>query len=159
MPKKKKNRVLTLILVIACLLIAFRYMGGDDSSSRAVAAEEAKEVLEGHMWMDRWPEAADERLHVMNLNPSFGGGIYQDRTLYAGTFELFQYEIDGEKLRRKWPHTNIVEPLRFELTCVDGPKPFTYRLKLYGQRRGPAVYYGVKMGRGDSAWVLPGTRP
>ena len=50
-------------------------------------------------WIDRMPQTERDKLHVYRFVPSMGGGVFQDRTLYKGTFELFHFEASGDELR------------------------------------------------------------
>src|SRR4051812_45875335 len=60
-----------------------------------VPADQARSLLLDRNWLDRLPETARDRLQVFRFVPSMGGGVFQDRTLYAGQFELFNFEHDG----------------------------------------------------------------
>ncbi len=114
--------------------------GGDERD--ALPAHEAAALLENRNWIDHWPQSADEKLFVYRFTPQMGGGVFQDRTLFKGQFELFVYEIKGDEIRIQWPHTKQRDRVRFHIESVKGPKPFDLRLVLDGASRGPTVYYG-----------------
>lgn len=104
-----------------------------------VADGEAKQLL-----IDRMPETQSDRLHVYRFVPSMGGGVFQDRTLYKGTFELFLFEVDGDRLRFVLPETHDKVVSRFGIETVDGPAPFDLKLTIADDPRGPHVYYGIR---------------
>lgn len=117
---------------------------GCSASDRAdkLSAQDAAAALENRNWMDRWPTSATENLKVYRFTPAMGGGVFQDRTLFAGHFELFTYEIGDGELRIDWPHTRERETVDFKIERVNGPEPFDLRLTLGDNLRGPKVFYG-----------------
>ena len=115
---------------------------GCGTKSEALPPEEAAALLENRNWLDHWPTDQNEKLHVYRFTPSMGGGVYQDRTLFRGTFELFTYELSGEQLRIRWPHEDRSERLRYTIEAVKGPHPFDLKLTFDDNSTGPSVLYG-----------------
>jgi hypothetical protein len=113
-------------------------------SSKAVSAEEAGKLLIDRNWLDRMPETERDRLFVYRFVPSMGGGVFQDRTLYKGTFELFSFKVDGDQLRFVLHETKQDVTSRFTIERVDGPAPFDLKLTVPGDPRGPKVYFGMR---------------
>jgi hypothetical protein len=132
--------VLVLSLLAAC--------GRDEPD--AIASKDARSLLENRNWLDRWPRSKDERLHVLRFTPSMGGGVYQDRTLFRGQFELFTYKVDGPKIIFLFPDTGERVASRFEIRPVDGPEPFDLQLTLDPAPRGPRVLFGRRAETGDT---------
>jgi hypothetical protein len=73
-----------------------------------------------------------------------GGGVFQDRTLFKGTFELFMFETKGDEIRFNLPETHQKVVSKFHIERVDGPKPFDLKLTIHADPRGPQVYYGMR---------------
>lgn len=122
----------------------------------AVSSLEAADLLIDRNWMDRWPRSDREQLYVYRFTPAMGGGVFQDRTLFAGRFELFNYETEGDRLTIRWPHTSDEDRIRYRIEKVDGPAPFDLRLTLDGASRGPSVFYGRSSESGGAdGWQLP----
>ena len=94
-------------------------------------------------WIDRMPETERDRLHVYRFVPTMGGGVFQDRTLYKGTFELFMFKTDGDELQFDLPETHQKVTSRFRIEEVDGPEPFDLKLTIDVDPRGPHIYYGM----------------
>jgi hypothetical protein len=138
-------RVLSVTVSLAALALV---ACADRSSSRSVSADEAADLLIDRNWIDRWPSSKDDRLHVYRFTPAMGGGVYQDRTLFRGTFELFQFEATGETLELHLPDDGERVRTRYRIERVEGPKPFDLRLTLEASPRGPRVYYGRADERG-----------
>ncbi|HJL02582.1 MAG TPA: hypothetical protein RMH85_22450 [Polyangiaceae bacterium LLY-WYZ-15_(1-7)] len=132
--------LLTLVLV-AC----------DDAEP--VAPADARAELIDRNWIDVWPQNADDELHVYRFTPSMGGGVYQDRTVFEGRFELFTFEATGDTIRFRFPGKDETHSTAYRIERVDGPAPFTRRLTLEDTPRGPAVYYGWDEGSGASPFA------
>ena len=123
----------------------------------ALPPPEARRLLLDRNWLDRLPQTPQERLHVFRFVPSMGGGVFQDRTLYAGHFELFHFDQDGRTLHFKLPHTGedlrtpfFIEPLHLP----DEDTPFELHLHIEGSPRGPSDYYSL---RGERSTDLDGS--
>lgn len=66
-----------------------------------------------------------------------GGGVFQDRTLFKGTFELFMFEATGSEIRFNLPETKEKVTSDCTIERVDSPQPFDLKLKIPGDPRGP----------------------
>ena len=126
-------------------------------AARHLPPDEAAAVLIDRNWLDLWPTSETERLHVYRFTPSMGGGVFQDRTLFEGHFELFTYQIEGEHLTIQWPHSKTQDRMVFRVDRVRGPAPFDLKLELSSPSHGPRTYYGrSKETAADAArWDLP----
>src|SRR5579859_7725494 len=90
-------------LSFALLVVAAVGCGGGGDPA-ALAPDEARRLLPDRTWIDRMPDTERDRLHVLRFLPKMRSGIYQDRTLYAGQFELFGFEHTGDEIRFDLPH-------------------------------------------------------
>ncbi|GAB5546003.1 MAG: hypothetical protein SangKO_057630 [Sandaracinaceae bacterium] len=117
------------------------------ADAEALPADEARQQLTDRNWIDVWPESKDEQLHVYRFTPSMGGGVFQDRTVFQGNFELFQFEASGEQIRFHFPGPEERVTTAYRIEPVDGPAPFTHRLVLEDDPRGPGTYYGWNEGQ------------
>jgi hypothetical protein len=105
--------------------------------------DEAAKLLIDRNWIDRIPESHADRLHVYRFVPSMGGGVYQDRTLFKGTFELFTFEVDHGVVRIVTPEDGDRHQVKFHIDRItDGDHGTDLRLTLEAPPRGPSVYYG-----------------
>jgi hypothetical protein len=138
------------LLVASLLLTSAAACGSsaDEATPRQVSAQDAAELLTDRNWLDTWPESKDHRLHVFRFTPSMGGGVYQDRTVFHGEFELFTFKVEGDKLTFVLPHNGERVTTKFKIERVAGPKPFDLRLTISDSPRGPGVYYGRSSERG-----------
>ena len=125
------------------LLVLVVALAACSHKSTEVDAEKSKQLLLDRNWLDRMPESKDTRLHVYRFVPSMGGGVFQDRTLFKGTFELFKFEVGKGEIRFDLPETGDHVTSKFTIEKVDGPKPFDLKLSISDDPRGPHVYFGM----------------
>jgi hypothetical protein len=140
---RARSAVVSLVLIALCVIAS----GCGRSSSRERPAplppREAARVLVDRNWLDHMPETEKERLYVFRFTPSMGGGVFQDRTLYAGHFELFRFRVEGDVIAFDLPHEGQKLKTRYRIRRVDGPAPFDLALELENSPRGPKRYYGM----------------
>src|SRR5512143_3445463 len=125
------------------LLIALT-LAACSKHSKEIDSGEAKKLLIDRNWIDRMPQTERDKLHVYRFVPTMGGGVFQDRTLYKGTFELFRFETAADEIRFDLPETHQKVVSKFRIERVDGPKPFDLKLIIPADPRGPQVYWGMR---------------
>lgn len=116
---------------------------GCSSSSKGLDAEQQKSLLIDRNWLDRMPETKHDRLHVYRFVPNMGGGVFQDRTVFKGTFELFRFEAQNGEIRFDLPETDEKITSKFKIEEVKEP-PFDLKLTISDDPRGPHVYFGMR---------------
>ncbi|HVV81602.1 MAG TPA: hypothetical protein VHE35_00940 [Kofleriaceae bacterium] len=116
-------------------------------SSATLSARDAGRVLIDRNWMDRWPEHKDDRLRLYRFTPSMGGGVYQDRKVFKGQFELFQYRAGDGTIDFTFPDSDEHVRSSFLVERVKQP-PFDLKLVIAHDPRGPGVYYARSDMRG-----------
>ena len=125
-------------------LIALAACSSPEPRSKAVSADEAKSLLIDRNWLDRMPETERDHLFVYRFVPNMGGGVFQDRTLYKGTFELFSFKLEGNFIKFDLHETKTQVTSTFTIEKVDGPKPFDLKLTINDDPRGPKAYFGIR---------------
>src|SRR3569623_1719069 len=113
-------------------------------TDRGLDRDTQKKLLIDRNWIDVMPKTERDKLHVYRFVPTMGGGVYQDRTIFKGTFELFKFAVDGDQLEFDLLETHDKVRSQFEITPVDGPEPFDLKLTIPNAPRGPRVYYGSR---------------
>lgn len=131
-------------LAILAILFATACTSTEAPPSRVVPAKQAKTLLIDRNWIDRMPETEKDKLYVYRFVPSMGGGVYQDRTIFKGTFELFMFEATDGEIRFVLPETKEKVTSKFVIEKVDGPAPFDLKLTIPDDPRGPKVYFGMR---------------
>src|ERR1700704_2849688 len=129
-----RTALLLLIVASAC----------SSSKPHELSSSDARSVLIDRNWIDRMPQTKTDRLHVYRFVPAMGGGVFQDRTLYKGTFELFMFKVErGDHIVFDLPETHEKITSQFRIEKVDGPEPFDLKLTVFSDPRGPHQYYGM----------------
>lgn len=124
--------------------------GCSKSQQQLVPAQQAQSLLLDRNWIDRLPESPRDRLHVFRFVPTMGGGVFQDRTLFAGHFELFTFDHDGDTIRFHLHHTGDEHKSGYTIDRLperspDGsPNPLELHLHLSDTPRGPSDYYSIR---------------
>jgi len=126
--------VLALVVLAAC----------SSRSPSQLSDGEARQLLIDRNWIDRMPQTDRDRLHVYRFVPSMGGGVFQDRTLFKGTFELFTFAVDGDHIDFNLPETGERVRSQFHIDRIDGPGPFDLKLTVWSDPRGPSVYFSLR---------------
>lgn len=127
-------RTLALVVLVAAC----------SSHPKTIEGDQARQLLLDRNWIDHMPQNDRDRLHVYRFVPSMGGGVFQDRTLFKGTFELFMFEATGDEIRFVLPETHEKATSRYRIEAVDGPAPFDLKLTIDADPRGPQTYYGIR---------------
>ena len=116
------------MLVLACCSLRCGVLV--TARRREVSTDEAKQLLIDRNWLDRMPETERDKLHVYRFVPNMGGGVFQDRTLYKGTFELFSFKVDGDDDPVQAARDQEKVTSEFTIEKVDGPAPFDLKLTI-----------------------------
>ncbi len=126
--------VAALLLVAAC----------SKPATHALPPDQAKQLLIIRNWIDRLPQKVDDKLKVYRFVPSMGGGVFQDRTIFFGTFELFTFEATGSEIRFNLLHTGDRRRSAYaiEELATPGPEGVDLKLTIADDPRGPKTYYG-----------------
>lgn len=128
---------------IALALIVALAACSSPTSSR-VSTDDAAKLLIDRNWMDRMPQTERDHLFVYRFVPNMGGGVFQDRTLFKGTFELFSFSATGDKINFVLHETKDNVTSTYTIERVDGPAPFDLKLTIPDDPRGPKVYFGMR---------------
>ena len=128
--------------LIAALILPLAACSSQRSTQ--VSAEDARDLLIDRNWLDRMPETDRDHLFVYRFVPNMGGGVFQDRTLYKGTFELFSFSVKDSAITFKLHETKTEVTSGYTIEKVDGPAPFDLKLTIADDPRGPKVYFGMK---------------
>jgi hypothetical protein len=132
-----------IVSVVLSMVLGLTACDGRSAPRRGVPANDAAQLLIDRNWLDSWPADKDDHLRVYRFVPSMGGGVYQDRTVFKGQFELFQFTTDGTSIDYHFPHDGLKKQARYRIERVDGPEPFDLKLTIDGDPRGPGVYFGM----------------
>lgn len=131
--------------VAALVLLAAAGCSSHEPAAEPIPPDRARTLLLDRNWLDRLPRNEHTQMHVYRFVPSMGGGVFQDRTLFAGRFELFRFENTGDEIRFDLLHTHDKHTSRYrieQLAEKERRGPLDLRLRVDRDPRGPGVYYG-----------------
>ncbi len=152
MPPARRGSSPTVVLA-ALAALAVVACGRDAAPRKApLPPDEATEVLAQRIWLDKEPAGWSDPFHVLVFDPS-GTGVYQERTVWKGTFELFLYEAEAGRLDLRLPATRKVVKTGF---TIEPERRGEADVKLTLERvpAGPRVYRGYRVPGGDvETWL------
>src|SRR5689334_2561045 len=122
-------RAFSMSLVAVLAVAACGSSSSSDDASRIADGDAAKLLIDRN-WIDHMPQSHTDRLHVFRFVPTMGGGVFQDRTLFKGQFELFMFHVRGGDLEFLFPEDGARVRSHFRIDKVDGPAPFDLRLTI-----------------------------
>jgi hypothetical protein len=139
---------MTMKTLASAALLALAAAGcAKTTTTNALPPDEARSLLVERNWIDHLPANEKDRLHVYRFVPSMGGGVFQDRTLFFGSFELFTFEHTGDEIRFNLLHTGDKATSRYTIEALppsEAKGPLDLRLTIDGDPRGPKIYYGAR---------------
>ena len=145
--------------VIAAAVLALVSSCSKDTSPR-IADGDAGQLLTRRLWLDEEPRSNEQRFHVLVFDRD-RSGIYQDRTLWKGEFELFRYKAKDGGLVLELPGSKRTVKTGYRLERVKRGQA-DVRLTLDHAADGPSVYWGYKFDGNAAdveAWLATHAEP
>ena len=131
------DHAMVRIALAACLVVAACSSESPPTGQRVAPADAARLLIDRN-WIDRLPETPQDRLHVYRFVPSMGGGVFQDRTLFKGQFELFTFVATGDRIRIVTPEDETTHDTAYRIDRIEnGPEGTDLRLTLDDPRAAP----------------------
>jgi hypothetical protein len=127
------------VAAITCAALAAS-CGRDDAR---VADGDALAILESTPWLDRLPEREADVFHTYVF--ARGEGVFVAGNAYKGSYEVFRYVAEGDRLRLRFTDEGRTYDARFRIERAHHPV-FDWKLTLEAAPRGPEVCYGVQHG-------------
>lgn len=95
----------------------------------------------GRVWFDKYPQKRTEDVKIF-IWLAGGIGIHEAGSSYKSTFELFDFERQGDKVVMTFLQDKSKAETKFTVTQCDDEPPFDLCLDLANTPRGPKRYYG-----------------
>lgn len=130
----------TILLAVALAALSSACSG--DHASTRVTDGDARQLLYKRVWLDEEPRTESQRFHVLVFDKR-KSGIYQDRTIWKGAFELFRYKADGSGLSLELPGSDREVKTGYKIERVKHGQA-DVRLTIDKPADGPSVYYGYR---------------
>src|SRR5687768_14210167 len=96
----------TVILAVALAALSSS-CSRDAASPPRVADNDSAQLLHRRVWLDEEPRTEHDRFHILFFDRE-KTGVYQDRTVWKGEFELFRYQARDGGLVLKLPGSKRV---------------------------------------------------
>lgn len=116
--------------------------------------DQAAEMLAKRIWLDKEPRGWSDPFHILMFDGD-ATGVYQDRTVWKGAFEVFIYEADGARLDLRLPGSRKTMKTGFKVEKATRGEA-DVKLTLDKTFEGPTTYYGYRFDGGGvdpDAWV------
>lgn len=140
--------------VVAAAVLSQAACSRDHAATRGgLPPDEATALLAKRVWLDKEPRGPRDVFHLLIFDREHAMGVYQDRTIWKGTFEAFKYEAQKGQLDMVLPGSGKRVKTAF---TVERARRGDADVKLTLERApaGPTVYYGYDFGGHDAeAWV------
>lgn len=98
-------------------------------------------LILGRVWFDKYPEKRTEDVKIL-IFLAGGIGIYESGSAYRSSFDIFEFERQGDKVSLTFLHDKKSAETRFTVAACDEKPPFDLCLDLADSPRGPKRYYG-----------------
>jgi hypothetical protein len=132
------KRLLLLAFVSVVGLATWRW----HSAAPTDATDDSKLALD-RIWVDHMPRDDRDIFQIFLAITDEPFGVFQAQSVWKGNFELFRYELAGDKLRLVFPQNNDRETVTFRARKCE-EKEMDYCLELSGSSRGAKRYYSRK---------------
>jgi hypothetical protein len=144
------TRIVPTALLVALTLAA---CARDQARQAPLPPDEATSLLAQRVWLDREPRGPNDRFHILFFDGE-QAGVFQDRTVWKGSFEVFLYEAQRGRLDVKLPASRKRLNTGFTVEHVRKGNA-DVKLTLEKSPAGPTVFYGYRLeGHADAdAWV------
>jgi hypothetical protein len=101
------------------------------------------ELVRDRFWVDHLPRNEREPIQTFVILKEQGAGLFNNASMWRGSYELFRYEMQGSQIRMEFPQTGDRETARAQATRCN-ERGMDFCLKLEGSSRGAKQYYSKK---------------
>lgn len=134
-----KKLILAVLVLSTVAFVALR-RGGDDAKSTVA---ESQLVVTDRIWIDHIPRNDRDTFQIFLALTEEPVGIFQAASQWAGQYEIFRYEMNGEEIRFVFPQNGDREKGTAKAReCRD--HGHDYCLDMSGTKRGVKKYYSRK---------------
>jgi hypothetical protein len=131
------KKLLVLLMVSAVGVVAWKWRGGADAEPT-----NAKLVVD-RLWIDHVPTSDRDTFQLFAALTEDPVGVFQQSSVWQGSYELFRYESQGEEYRMVFPQNGDKDTVRAKArACKEAG--MDYCLELSGTSRGAKRYFSRK---------------
>ena len=133
-------RTAIALAIVAVSLTAACGRGNATPQKDPLPPGEAAELLHERIWLDKEPRGQNDVFHLFVFDEG-QMGIYQDRTIWKGKFEMFIWEAAGKNIEMRLPGSRKIVKSGFRIEKEHHGKADA-KLVLDKPFEGPTTYYG-----------------
>jgi hypothetical protein len=126
-------KLLVAVLLAAATAAVVRHGGHHQTSNLAF----------DRLWIDHVPRGERDPIEIFVANDAEAVGEFVTTTRWAGKFEGFRFEAEGDELRAVFPQTGARERMTIRAKACD-QRGFDYCLVIEGSGHGTQRYYSQK---------------
>jgi hypothetical protein len=131
------KKLLLLVVVATVGVVAWRWQ------SNAKETPSDARLVTDRLWIDHLPRNDRDVFQAFAALSEEPMGVFQETSVWKGSYEVFRYEGHGDELRIVFPQNGDRETVRAKArTCNEGG--MDYCLELSGTKRGAKRYYSRK---------------
>jgi hypothetical protein len=145
------------LLALAALIAGVWLAVTAASALRGDDASKNPRLILGRVWFDRYPEKRTDSTQVL-IFLAGGIGLHESGSVYRSSFDLFEFERQGDKVSLAFLQDRKTAETRFTVTPCDERPPFDLCLDFTDSPRGPKRYYGFG-DEDEMARKIPWGRP
>src|SRR5689334_19824464 len=115
-----RRPLLALLLVALVVFFALRRGSGDDGASPEDG--NPRQIL-GRVWFDQYPEKRTDSIQIF-IFLGGGIGIYETGSVWRSSFDIFDFERQGNKVNMTFLHDKKTAETKFKIAACDDKPPF-----------------------------------
>jgi len=105
-------------------------------------------LIDGRVWLEKHPEKHTDKVHAAFFLSGYNIGLFDERSSYAGRYELFEFTREGSTVKGFFPQADKNWKLTYAVRACDDLPPFDLCLELssnpWSAGGAPKKYYGFR---------------
>lgn len=126
--------------IVAATLAAACSKDAQRDQPQPLPPDQAAQLLSERIWLDKEPRSGGDRFHLM-IFVDKELGVYQDRTIWKGAFEMFLYKAKDKSLDVRLPGSRKAVKTTFRVEKARRGEA-DVKLTIDKPFAGPTTYYG-----------------
>jgi len=114
-------------------------------------------LIDGRVWLEKRPEKHNDKVHAAIFLTGYNLGLFDERSSYAGRYELFEFTREGNRVKGFFPQSDKSWTITYAVRACDDLPPFDLCLELssnpWSAGGAPKKYYGFRDADAESREV------
>jgi hypothetical protein len=147
------RKLVWIIVLVVVAYFAWRWWRG--RGGEEVALDRGESIIFNRVWVDHLPKQETESIQIFAMVKDESLGIFDNRSMWRGAWELFRYEPRGDgQLELLFPQSRAKQRVSYRAWKCNEKKDFDFCLEL-NAKKGVTKYYSQ---RGWEIGALDGAR-